>query len=181
VHARSIVVLSTLLALACRQHSLSNTNPYDDVARYGDAAGQRGGSHGIVPQIDSLDIRQRADSLAALDPEREARGAIARGDLRYLAVCRIVCTAIGIHPDSLCLLGRCESERRYAVRPIEGMEQATITPDIAHLDSIAQLYGKRYNSVLHDFRVRSARRLPQAAHRAHHRTRHRPQPSVRRA
>ena len=113
----------------------------------------------LVPPVDSLEIRHRADSLAALNPVREARAAIARGDLRYLAVCRIECTAIGIHPDSICLLGQCESERRSAVLTIEGTEGFESMPDVLRLDSIVTAYGIRYNAEVHAYRQRIAPRV----------------------
>jgi hypothetical protein len=45
------------------------------------------------PPARSPELAVRADSLARLDPKREARAAIARGDLRFIAVCGYGTTA----------------------------------------------------------------------------------------
>ena len=99
-------------------------------------------------------LRQRAESLAALDPVEQARIAARHDDLRYLAVCWKTCTPIGIAADTLCLLDGCTTARRADVNPIVGMEVPVMNADVARLDSVGSTYGTRYNKVIREYRKR---------------------------
>jgi len=151
-------LLAFLLTVACAQKPSQSVDR--DLERYGDVPKPIPNGYIAFPPRDSLEIRRRADSVAALDPTREARAAIARGDTRYVAICAFTCVVIGLLPDSICLAQDCAGLRRSEVLTIEGTEMSPLSSDVARLDSITTVYGARYNAILHDFRTRSARRFP---------------------
>jgi hypothetical protein len=75
-----------------------------------------------------------------------------RGDLRYLAICRLKCVSIGIPGDTVCLVDGCVNVRPSDVRPIDGTEAPVMNADGARLDSVATAYGTRYNRVIRAYR-----------------------------
>ena len=140
-----------LTIIACQASKSSSADKYGDVS----AVSSRGHQSAGVPVTKaSPDLRRRADSLGALDPSREAMAAIRRGDLRYLAVCRLTCVPIGIPPDTVCLLQRCVSAAPAEVRAIEETNLPLMNADVIRLDSIAARYGARYNRWIHEYRRR---------------------------
>jgi hypothetical protein len=160
---RCVYGLAVILAVACKRKDVSS------VDRYGEVPEPIASGHVFIPAADSLDARRRADSLAALNPTREARAAIARGDLRYVALCQLACVVIGVVPDSICLLGDCAPARQGSVITINGAGMLSNRTDLVRLDSIAGVYGTRYNRILREFRSHAPRRLPYAAQSAQHR------------
>ncbi|MEP6621215.1 MAG: hypothetical protein ABJE47_17955 [bacterium] len=137
------LVIAMLGVLACR-------GPSSDTQRYGDARG--GQQTGWIVRKDSPDYRGRADSLAALDPEREALAAAQRGDLRYIATCREECVPIGITRDSVCLLRGCGTMSRADVRTISGADAPEMNADVARLHRVVVEYGTRYNRSMLTYR-----------------------------
>jgi hypothetical protein len=140
-----------LATTGCQQKAPSTTDKYGDAAG---VAGMGGNSAGYVVPEPSSRLRQRADSLAALDPVLEANAAARRGDLKYLAVCVLSCTLIGTVQDSVCLLDGCLTQRRADVHPIDGMGIPAINAAVARLDTIGTRYGVHYNAVIREFRKR---------------------------
>ena len=88
----------------------------------------------------------RADSLERLDPEREARIAIARGDLRFLAVCGYACIPAGVSRDSLPPSDSL-AIREDSVHKIPGTSDA-LGPGVMRLNSAAGTYAARYNRLI---------------------------------
>lgn len=147
-----------LTTIACQKSTSSTADKYGDTGTgTGTGTGRR--SAGFLVTKESPDLRQRADSLAALDPWREAAAAIRRGDLRYLAVCHVQCVPIGIPADTVCLLQGCANAAD--LRTIKGTETPFMNADVARLDSIAAEYGARYNQLIREYRKR--RRASRAA------------------
>jgi hypothetical protein len=139
--------------LACHKSDVAASKVrFGDATDATDAAGPGHQSAGYVITKTSPELRQRADSLAALDPIREARAAVRAGDLRYLAVCRTSCAPIGTTGDSVCLLQGCANERRADVHAIPGLDAPVMNADVARLDTVATAYGTRYNQIIHDAR-----------------------------
>jgi hypothetical protein len=85
------------------------------------------------------ELYRRADSLSALDPIREAQSAIARGDLRVLAICGYACESVGIEDRTIS--GTTEQ------RPITGMSDV-VSKGVRRLGSVAQPYAIAYNRVI---------------------------------
>src|SRR6185437_1016774 len=82
----------------------------------------------------SPELAQRADSLAKLDPEREARAAIARGDLRFIAVCGYVCVPVGV-PLARALRTRDSlAVRSDSLRIVLGTSDDITNEDVARLN-----------------------------------------------
>jgi hypothetical protein len=100
------------------------------------------------------DIARRADSLARLDPEREAGAAIARGDLRFIAVCGYVCIPIGVPFDSVSHSPDSLAVRTDSLRAIYGTSDGISNQDVARLNEVAADYGRRYNRIILDRRSR---------------------------
>lgn len=110
----------------------------------------------IVP-YDTTELRARADSLRHLDPVREARAALARGDERYLAACGRECIAIGLDADTVCLAANCALAAKEA-HAVPGAEQPAVNEVARQFLSVAKAYGARYNEIVHA--VRSHRERP---------------------
>lgn len=90
----------------------------------------------------SPDAAARAESLSALDPVAEARRAILRGDLRFLAVCGYTCIPVGIDLTSsgVAILD--------SLRAIEGTTDAPPNDDVVRLNQTAAQYAGAYNRVI---------------------------------
>jgi hypothetical protein len=87
------------------------------------------------------ELAQRADSLAALDPEDEAREAIARGDLRFLATCGFACLPTGIDRPAARI-------PQDSLHIIAGTSDAVTSEEVARLNAVAREYASRYNQVI---------------------------------
>lgn len=96
----------------------------------------------------SPDLARRADSLAALDPEQEARGAIARGDLRFVGVCGFACLPVGVPLDSARRSRDSLAIRGDSLRLIAGTSDAVVNEDVARLNEVARRYAERYNRIV---------------------------------
>ena len=111
----------------------------------------------------SPDIARRADSLLALRPEDEARRAIARGDLRFLADCGDACMPSGVPLDSAArsrdslAVGRLDS-----LHLIKSTSDDVINADAARLNDVASDFATRYNRVIWRERLRRGRMRPPA-------------------
>jgi hypothetical protein len=103
----------------------------------------------------SPDLAARADSLAALDPAREVRAALARGDRRFVGVCGYACLAPGVDYKAP------GAPRAGQLRLIAGTSDAILNPDVERLNAVAYRYAKRYNTLLiAHLRKRRARARP---------------------
>lgn len=140
--------IGLILTIVACQPSKSTTD------KYGNAVSVGHRSTGYPVTKESPDLRQRADSLSALDPLREATAAIRRGDLRYLAVCRLACVPIGIPPDTVCLLERCVNAAPTEVNAIAGTDVPAMNADVIRFDSVAARFGARYNRRILEYRKR---------------------------
>ncbi|MDB4875295.1 MAG: hypothetical protein JWM41_1741 [Gemmatimonadetes bacterium] len=159
----SIALIVATLACHADDAPSANRSASSSVAKFGDAADGSGAgrrSAGFIVTKTSPELRQRADSLAALDPVKEAREAAGRGDFRYLAVCGTACVPIGLAADTVCLLQGCASVRPEETHPIAGMEMPVMNADVARLDSVAGRYGARYNHVIREYRNKRLARRP---------------------
>ena len=96
----------------------------------------------------SPELAARADSLERLDPEREARAAIALGDLRFLAVCGFACIPVGVPLDSVRQTSDSLAVRGDSIRTIPGTSDAIVNQDVERLNNVARVYASRYNSVI---------------------------------
>lgn len=96
-------------------------------------------------------LARRADSLAALDPEAEARKAIVRGDLRFLGTCGFACEPTGIDPTVV-------EVSQHGLRIIEGTSDAITSKEVARLNAVAADYATRYNQVILRARLDRSRR-----------------------
>ena len=113
---------------------------------------------GSVARFDhSPELARRADSLVRLNPTREARAAIARGDLRFLAFCTDACRPVGVPLDSAISAGDRPALQEDSTVAIAGTSDAIINGDMARLDSVAGAYAARYNQVIWHYRARSHR------------------------
>jgi hypothetical protein len=102
----------------------------------------------------SPELAARADSLRALDPTKEARAAIERGDLRYVGVCGYTCVPVGIDlngPGATAL---------DSSRWVEGTSDAPENDDAVRLNVTAAEYATTYNRVIELERVRRIRQAP---------------------
>ena len=86
-----------------------------------------------------------ADSLTRLDPLVQADSAIARGDLRYLAVCGYVCFPPGVPLDSIAASSDSLSIRQDSTRHIPGTSDHITDPEMARLNRIASDFAFAYN------------------------------------
>jgi len=151
----SLMLGLTSALSACRQSTPSSTPTVDKYGTIGATGGSGGRSRGVVAVTkESPELRRRADSLSRLDPVQEALAAVARDDLRYLAACQRGCVIIGIHPDTTCLLERCQTAPLAEVHPLEGADLPPMNADVKHFDSVAVVYGARYNEVIRAHRPR---------------------------
>jgi hypothetical protein len=100
------------------------------------------------------ELAQRADSLAKLNPEREARAAIARGDLRFIAVCGYACVPVGIPLDRVLRTRDSLALRSDSLRSIDGTSDSIVNEDVARLDEVAARYAGSYNRLIWDRRVK---------------------------
>jgi hypothetical protein len=129
----------------------------------GAAAGANSTPPSLGLPAHSPDIARRADSLLALHPADEARRAIARGDLRFLADCGDACMASGVpldsaarSPDSLAV------SSLDSLHVIEGTSDNVINADVARLNDVASDFATRYNRVIWRERLRRRRMRPPA-------------------
>ena len=90
-------------------------------------------------------LNRRADSLAALDPAAELRKAINRGDLRFIAVCGLVCAPPGVDPADSVVLAAIRSR---SLHYIEGTSDVLANDAVARLNRVATDYADRYNRLL---------------------------------
>jgi hypothetical protein len=96
----------------------------------------------------SPELASRADSLERLDPEREARAAIARGDLRFLAVCGYACMPVGVPLDSALRSADSMAVRKDSVHAVAGTSDFIVNQDVDRLNRVAGKYAARYNRVI---------------------------------
>ena len=101
-------------------------------------------------------LGRRADSLAALDPAREAAMSAARGDFRFVGTCGYACGVFGSAHDTISASSERGALVRDSLRIIEGTSDAVLNRDIARLDSIGVSFANRYNLAM--LRERLARR-----------------------
>ena len=99
------------------------------------------------------ELARRADSLAKLDPEREAREASARGDLRFIAVCGYACEPVGVPLDRALRTRDSLAFRGESLRSIVGTSDDIVNKDVAQLNEVATWYARRYNQVIWDRRA----------------------------
>jgi hypothetical protein len=150
-----LLPIATATLLACQRSEPSAKDRYGNV---GPGEGARHSS-GYVATKESPELRQRADSLAALDPRSEAAASIQRGDLRYLAVCRVTCAPIGAPGDTVCFIQGCSAAMPGDLRVIDGAGNPERNADAAQLDRVAGSFGARYNFVIRAYRKRRRARL----------------------
>ena len=110
--------------------------------------GQAATSDAVSGADRSPDLASRADSLERLDPDHEAHAAIARGDLRFLAVCGYVCVPVGVPLDSVLQSADSLAVRGGRVRGIPGTSDAILNDDADRLNKVAGDYAARYNRVI---------------------------------
>jgi hypothetical protein len=103
----------------------------------------------------SPELAHRADSLAKLNPEREARAAIARGDLRFIAVCGYVCVPVGIPLDNALRTRDSLALGSDSLRSIDGTSDDIANEDVARLNEVAAQYADRYNRLIWEQRLKS--------------------------
>ena len=101
----------------------------------------------------SPELAQRADSLSKLDAEAEARAAIARGDLRFIAVCGFACLPPGVPMDSARSSRDSLALRGDSLLTIAGTSDAVVNQDVARLNDVAAAYARRYNRLIWERRV----------------------------
>jgi hypothetical protein len=99
-------------------------------------------------------LARRADSLAKLDPQREARAAIARGDLRFIAVCGYVCVPVGVPLDRALRTRDSLAVRSDSLRIVLGTSDGIANEDVARLNDVAAQYASRYNRLIWDQRLK---------------------------
>ncbi len=102
----------------------------------------------------SPELVARADSLRKLDAIQEARAAIGRGDLRYVAVCGYTCVPVGIDLNGPGATGL------DSLRFVEGTSDAPENEDAVQLNVTAAAYATAYNRVIESERIRRARPAP---------------------
>ena len=102
----------------------------------------------------SPELAQRADSLAKLDPEREARAAIAQGDLRFIAVCGYVCVPVGVPLGRALRTRDSLAVRSDSLRIVLGTSDGIANADVERLNDVAAKYAGRYNRLIWDQRLK---------------------------
>jgi hypothetical protein len=125
---------------------------------------QNAADTGIVSQTratglpsSSPELARRADSLSRLDPVREARAAIARGEIHFLAVCGYACMPAGVPLDSIRSSNDSLALQADSLRAIPGTSDAVFNDDVARLNEVAAEYVKRYNRVIWEYRAKRMR------------------------
>lgn len=100
---------------------------------------------------DRAALGQRADSLTAIDPVREAGRAASRRDFRFLGTCGYACGVFGSAHDSIAASTEDAALAPDSIKIVEGTSDAILNPDMARLDSIAAVFANRYNlAMLHE-------------------------------
>jgi hypothetical protein len=89
----------------------------------------------------SPDLARRADSLQALNPDRELQHALARHDERFIGVCSIACLPVGLSSDQM---GRFHKQLNI----IAGTTDAPEDDDAMRLNRAARHYAEKYNRLL---------------------------------
>ena len=129
----------------------------------GAAAGADGTPPSLGLPAHSPDVARQADSLVALRPEDEARRAIARGDLRFLAVCGYACIPPGVPFDSAARSPDSLPVRSLdSLHVIEGTSDNVVNADVARLNDVASDFATPYNRVIWRERLRRRRTRPPA-------------------
>lgn len=137
---RYLTLLLTLAAAGCGSQPHSGVKSHDTAETAGPSSANVRGP--------TSELAARADSLGRLDPGVEARAAIARGDLRFLAVCGFACVPVGIPMDSAAKTSDSLAVRGDSVRRIPGTSDAIVNEDVDRLNRVASAYATRYNRVI---------------------------------
>ena len=138
---RLFILLLTLAPLACKGDQRRSRVPRPDTVEAASTA--------VVGVPDrSPELASRADSLERLDPELEARAAIARGDLRFIALCGYDCVPVGVPLDSALHSSDSLAVREDSVRKVPGTSHAILNRDVDRLNRVAATYAGRYNRLI---------------------------------
>ena len=137
---RLFILLVALGSMACGGDQRSRVTIADTIRAATDEA--------VRTSNRSPELASRADSLERLDPEQEAHAAIARGDLRFLAVCGYVCLPVGVPWESILRSADSSAVRGDRVRGIPGTSDSIRNEDVARLNTVAADYAARYNHVI---------------------------------
>ena len=86
-------------------------------------------------------LARRADSIAALDPSRELRLALARKDERFIGVCGYACLPVGLTSEQI-------ARWPGPLNVVQGTSDAPPDDDAIRLNRVAGDYATRYNKLL---------------------------------
>lgn len=150
---RSVLAILAVVLLGCQ-----TSVPDRDSTASSNSDARQVVSNSRIPEH-SPELAARADSLARLDPEVEAHAAIARGDLRFIAVCGYACMPSGVPLDSA-MRTRDSLALRDSLRSIPGTSDAIFNQDVARLNTEAHEYATRYNRIIWAHRVALRRSRP---------------------
>jgi hypothetical protein len=123
------------VVIGCNSQHANEQRVADTVPRRSDTVATGSGR-----DLDQTLVR-RADSLAALDPQRELEAALARGDRRFIAICGYACNPPGLTNRQL------SSIRPEQLNKIDGTSD-NLTPGVARLNTAAYDYALKYNTLL---------------------------------
>jgi len=137
---RGVVTLTLVMFLASCRAARKNSVSADSTSSLGQTR------HAFPAH--SPELARRADSLAKLDPESEARRAIARGDLRFIGVCGYVCVPVGIPLDSATGSRDSLATSTDSLHLIDGTSDNIANDDVARLNEVAARYARRYNRII---------------------------------